>query len=361
VFSNLAVYTAAGASVAANSLSYNFAANLTTNLAETQSLTSIENITGGDGKDYIIGSAGNNVLTGAGLADYIDGGDGNDTITGGGGADILKGGLGDDTIIAEDTDTNLDGGGGTGDIISVAADANFSTDTFSGFEIATMADNAEITMDVADIEAITTINGVTAGGNVEQIVGVGTTGADTLDLSDTTITGGATASIDMAAGIDTITIGNFAMSTSLGGSDTNKDTVILKTNSVGATVTEFEAGVGGSDVVNMDDLTAETAATTMTGALTTTAGKVYFATSSFTDDMSNYDAGLATLVNAKATFTAAAATAYIVISDSKAGQLDSAIYKWVDVAGSTDEIGTGEVTLMAKFDGTLVAADLIFA
>ena len=360
VYANLAAYTAAGASVAANSLSYNFAANATTNLAETQSITGIENITGGNGKDYIIGSAGNNVLTGAAQADYIDGGDGNDTITGGTGADILKGGLGDDTIIAEDTDTNLDGGGGTGDIISIAADANFSTDTFSGFEIVTMADNAEITLDIADIEAITTINGVTAGGNVEQIVGVGTTGADTLDLSDTTVTGGATAAIDLDAGVDTITIGNFAMSTSLGGSDTNKDTVILKTNSVGATVTEFEAGAG-ADVVNMDDLTAETAATTMTGALTTTAGKVYFVTSSFSDDMSVYDATLANAINGKATFTAAAATAYIVMTDSKATQADSAIYKWVDVAGSTDEIATTEVTLMAKFDGALVAADLIFA
>jgi hypothetical protein len=363
VYSNLTVYTAAGASVAANSLSYNFAANLTTNLAETQSLTSIENITAGDGKDYIIGSAGNNTLDGAGAVDYIDGGDGNDTITGGTGADILKGGLGDDTIIAENTDTNLDGGGGTGDIISIAVDANFSTDTFTGFEIATMASDAEITLDIVDIEALTAINGVAAGAD-EKVIGVGTTGNDTLDLSDTTFSGGAFADIDLAAGIDSITVGTSITAVQLGGSDNVKDTVIMKTTSGVTTITEFASGVGATkDDLNVDNLASGTATVTATGALTVAAGVVYFISGDLNDSTATLDATLLADINGAATFTDADATAYIVLTDTGTtdSTADSALYKWVDTAASANEAVSAELTLMATVDSVLVAGDLIFA
>jgi Ca2+-binding RTX toxin-like protein len=71
------------------------------NASVVDQLSSIENITGGAGADYIIGSSDNNVLNGAGGADYISGGDGDDTLIGGAGVDTLVGGSGADTFVMD--------------------------------------------------------------------------------------------------------------------------------------------------------------------------------------------------------------------------------------------------------------------
>ena len=74
-------------------------------IAETDTLISIEGLTGGAGGDQLIGNdiantlqglGGFDVLRGLGGDDKIFGGDGNDTLTGGQGADILDGGAGFD-------------------------------------------------------------------------------------------------------------------------------------------------------------------------------------------------------------------------------------------------------------------------
>ena len=72
------------------------------------SLSDIENATGGSSDDLIIGDSHNNVLLGA---------DGSDTLRGGGGNDRLLGGAGDDDFSGGSGDDSLDGGGGsdTGD------------------------------------------------------------------------------------------------------------------------------------------------------------------------------------------------------------------------------------------------------
>jgi Ca2+-binding RTX toxin-like protein len=51
------------------------------------------------GVENVIGSAGDDVLTGDSLANLIVGGDGNDLIKGGRGSDVLTGGLGNDTFV----------------------------------------------------------------------------------------------------------------------------------------------------------------------------------------------------------------------------------------------------------------------
>jgi Ca2+-binding RTX toxin-like protein len=74
--------------------------------AEGDTLTNIENLTGSDHEDFLIGNDGNNVLTGlddddilkgGGGADTLHGDSGSDTLKGGGGADTLNGGAGIDT------------------------------------------------------------------------------------------------------------------------------------------------------------------------------------------------------------------------------------------------------------------------
>ena len=74
-------------------------------IAETDTLISIENLTGGGGVDLFHGNdlantlqgmAGSDTLFGEGGADILDGGSGNDSLMGGSGADTIIGGSGRD-------------------------------------------------------------------------------------------------------------------------------------------------------------------------------------------------------------------------------------------------------------------------
>jgi len=91
--------------------------------SDSDTLTSIENITG---------SANNDTLSGNGVANVIAGGDGNDIISGGAGSDTLDGGLGDDDLRFDE----LTGQGITIDIGATTANygVDNSTDNFTGFE-----------------------------------------------------------------------------------------------------------------------------------------------------------------------------------------------------------------------------------
>jgi len=102
-------------SVPASSMAFLFNGENTLNIATVETLTSIENATGGTGatpgtndNDYILGSSGANV---------IDGGDGADTIVGGGGNDTLSGGAGADSITGSSGAESIDGGTGVDTII----------------------------------------------------------------------------------------------------------------------------------------------------------------------------------------------------------------------------------------------------
>ena len=74
------------------------------NLASTDTLTSIENVTGGSGNDQLFGNYAFNIL---------HGGDGRDFIFGGGGSDRIYGDGGDDLLAPGAGNTFIDGGAGT--------------------------------------------------------------------------------------------------------------------------------------------------------------------------------------------------------------------------------------------------------
>jgi Ca2+-binding RTX toxin-like protein len=67
--------------------------------AEGDSLTAIEGLIGSGGNDILTGNALVNVLVGDAGNDSLAGGDGDDRLTGGAGADALHGGAGNDTAI----------------------------------------------------------------------------------------------------------------------------------------------------------------------------------------------------------------------------------------------------------------------
>ncbi|MEP4194773.1 MAG: calcium-binding protein [Aliishimia sp.] len=88
---------------------------------------SIENVTGSDFDDRLVGDAGDNILTGGngddvliGLAgnDTLRGGEGNDELTGSGGEDRLEGGFGVDELYGLGGADALFGGGGDDDIFA---------------------------------------------------------------------------------------------------------------------------------------------------------------------------------------------------------------------------------------------------
>ncbi|NBO15931.1 MAG: hypothetical protein EBV20_12530, partial [Betaproteobacteria bacterium] len=104
----------------------------------TDTLSQIENASGGSGSDLIIGSSSNNQLTGGDGADTLKAGDGTDTVFGGSGPDSvlgeagtdwIDGGIGDDTLVGgTGADTVLGGSGSD----SVLGDAG--TDSLEGGE-----------------------------------------------------------------------------------------------------------------------------------------------------------------------------------------------------------------------------------
>ena len=65
-------------------------------------------ILGGDGRDFILGGNGNDVLSGGEGRDYLSGGRGDDVLEGGKGRDYLRGGLGADTYILSELDEGVD-------------------------------------------------------------------------------------------------------------------------------------------------------------------------------------------------------------------------------------------------------------
>lgn len=142
---------------------YGAADTAKTNSAAIDTLSSIENVTGTDGADYIVGSTAANVINGGDGADYIYAGLGADTITGG---------AGNDTIVLTETSSAVD------TVIFEATAALNGSDTITGFVLA----NDKINLDELTAEtALTTINAAAqtiAQGNVFLVTGA--TDADTV-------------------------------------------------------------------------------------------------------------------------------------------------------------------------------------
>ncbi|MGU3363103.1 cadherin-like domain-containing protein [Methylobacterium sp. M6A4_1b] len=146
-------------------------------------------VSGGAGNDRIFGEAGNDILLGDAGDDLLDGGEGSDVLVGASGADLLFGGTGDDRIdggegndqafgdlgrdivSGGDGDDRLEGGGGD----DVLADGG-------GRDVALGQDGDDVLVAARD--------------GAEDVLDGGD-GADTLDLTATTMG----VSVDLAAGV----------------------------------------------------------------------------------------------------------------------------------------------------------------
>lgn len=79
-------------------------------------VTNIENVSGTDGRNTLVGNQYNNAISGLGGDDILVGGAGRDLLDGGEGADVLQGGLDGDTYYAGAGDT-ISGDDGNGDVV----------------------------------------------------------------------------------------------------------------------------------------------------------------------------------------------------------------------------------------------------
>ena len=86
----------------------------------TERLTSIEDVLGSLGNDVITGNGGSNVLLGDAGNDRLSGAAGNDTVSGEAGNDSVFGGAGNDRLSGGAGNDRLDGGAGGNRIVTGA-------------------------------------------------------------------------------------------------------------------------------------------------------------------------------------------------------------------------------------------------
>lgn len=136
---------------AVTGLRVDLAAGTATHDGGTTSLTSVENATGGQGRDVLLGDEGGNTLKGLGGRDQLSGrggndkmkgGAGNDSMNGGNGRDRLDGGGGNDALVGGAGNDFVSGGKGADDLTgSLGADTfyfrkGFGSDTITDFDAA---------------------------------------------------------------------------------------------------------------------------------------------------------------------------------------------------------------------------------
>lgn len=216
----------------------------------------------------LIGSAGNDTLSGDGQDNTISGGMGNDTLLGLDGADILNGGAGNDSLVGGAGDDVLNGGGGD-DLLEGGAGADTlngddgtNTASYSGSSAAVTVSLAtgRGTAGDANGDVLANIQNLIGSANADTLIGdnltntisggsgndtlQGMAGADVLNGGDgdDLLEGGADADVlDGGAGINTasyassITAVNVSLTTHTGnGGDAEGDTLTNIRNLIGS-------------------------------------------------------------------------------------------------------------------------------
>ena len=249
-------------------------------------ISNFENVIGSQGDDLITGDANDNILEGGAGDDNIFGGDGDDTLIGGEGLDTLDGGGGTDTLSYADEDMPP----GVGVAVNLAASTSIDNDaarntrdTISNFEnVIGSKNNDEITGDSGD-------NVIEGGAGADILVGggnplVGSTGdtvsyesseeAVGVNLLEATNSGGDAdgdtlsgfENIIGSAGADTLTgddgdnviEGGAGVDTLVGGAGT--DTLSYESEQEGVTVDLDTDGRGTQRATRPDLLTGRTPA-----------------------------------------------------------------------------------------------------
>jgi len=177
----------------------------------------------------IVGTSVADTITGASGADTIDGGKGDDNIDGNGGADALIGGAGSNTYIYNTGDAatgetiTFNTAAGATETISVVTTTDLSAINggalLTGLDAITLTATKDATLLGSQITGLAiALNGATG----DDFTINGTTAAETIDLSKTTMRAGTDTIVDLKAGNDTF-VGTTLIDTVTGG--TGADTM----------------------------------------------------------------------------------------------------------------------------------------
>lgn len=211
----------------------------------TDTITNIENLSGGAGANTFVGNdfansflgfGGDDRLTGNGGDDMLDGGAGNDTLDGGSGNDRLLGGDGNDTLLISSGNDTMDGGAGT-DTITITItgatgatiDLRITAGQYTGY----------------GTDTITNVENLTGGSGNDRFTG--TSSANTL------IGNGGSDTLSGSAGTDVLN-GGSGYDQLYGGADYDRDVFVFNATGdsrVGKmcdTVYDFKSG---TDVVDL--------------------------------------------------------------------------------------------------------------
>jgi len=190
---------AATAGLAANTATDLFDNESGTNSSVVDTLSGIENVTTGAGRDYVVGSSATNVIIAGDGIDWISAGDGADYVSAdaagdGGDIDRVIGGTGDDTYVYSDA--------GAADIYIEAASSGYDTILVNGnLSIATLTVGTTATAAGA-VGSLSSFDQIVIGtGNTATVLGAQVTGlplnvtevaAGTSGLTVTATAGGTT-------------------------------------------------------------------------------------------------------------------------------------------------------------------------
>ncbi|MDM3871337.1 CHRD domain-containing protein [Porticoccus sp. W117] len=234
----------------------------------TDTLVSIENLTGSSSDDSLTGDAGanrleggagNDTLVGGGGADQLLGGAGDDVLRGGGGPDTTDGGEGSDTADFSDIGTAVTADLNDGSASYAAPNGNTVTDTLVSIENLTGSDNDD------SLTGDSGANRLDGGMGDDTLVGGG--GVDTLiggEGDDVLRGGGGPDTTDGGAGSDTADFSDIgsAVTASL------VDGEASYSAPSGATVTDTLISIENLTGSNNDDsLTGDSGANTLDGGM----------------------------------------------------------------------------------------------
>lgn len=199
-----------------------------------------DDIEGNDGRDGLSGDDGNDRINGGELSDRIQGGDANDVAIGGTGPDTILGGFGDDLLMGWRDGDRLVGGLGD-DRMKGGPGAR---DIVGFFEVATWVD-VDLVLGVARGQGNDTFTNmedvvVRGSGTASVIAGAGPNYINlAMEEGATVTTGGGKDHVDGGPGDDVIDTGD--------GNDQVRDTVMTMFDDHGG-ADQVQAGAGNDDV-----------------------------------------------------------------------------------------------------------------
>lgn len=221
-------------------------------------LSGNDTIDGGVGDDMVLGGTGDDLVKGNIGNDVLFGNEGNDDLRGGTGNDSLNGGAGDDWLQGNEGSDTLNGGAGR-DF------ADYRTDNSTGATTGITASLATglVTDTTGGTDTLISIEGI-VGSNYNDVI-TGSSAADTLkgENGNDTLDGGAG---------DDILEGGLGNDTLTGGAGNDEFRILPGVNNGATLITDFVAGAGTDDFINLDLGPAFSLTFTDVMAFTTQAG-----------------------------------------------------------------------------------------